>query len=71
MITVENVQEHVRVTIPKDALPPSRLNAFLDWLRLEEVAQKSRLRQTDADLLAEQTKAEWWSSNKHRFIASE
>ena len=39
MITVENTETDVRVTIPKDAVPPKRLNALLDWLRLEEIVQ--------------------------------
>jgi hypothetical protein len=68
MITVENTGTDVRVTIPKDAVPARRLNAFLDWLRLEEVAQRSRLTEADADRMAEQIKAEWWSANKSRFI---
>jgi hypothetical protein len=70
MITVENTEKHVRVTIPKKALPPKRLNAFLKWLRLEETAQKSRLAEAQANRFAEDLKAKWWSKNKGRFIPS-
>jgi len=68
MITVEKTNTDVRVTIPKDAVPPKQLNAFLDWLRLEEIAQRSRLTEKEADRLAEETKADWWAANKEKFI---
>jgi len=58
------------VTIPKDAVPPKRLNALLDWLRLEELAQHSRLTEADANRLADELKAGWWAANKDRFIPS-
>jgi hypothetical protein len=69
MITVEKTSTDVRVTIPKDAVPPKQLNAFLDWLRLEEIAQRSGLRSEEADRLATEIKAHWWEANKARFIA--
>jgi len=59
MITVEKTDTDVRVTIPKDAVPPKQLNAFLDWLRLEEIAQRSRLTEEQADRIADEIKAEW------------
>lgn len=68
MITVEKTNTDVRVTISKDAVPPKQLNAFLDWLRLEEIAQCSRLTEKEADPLAEETKADWWAANKEKFI---
>jgi hypothetical protein len=68
MITVEETKTDVRVTIPRDAVPPKQLNAFLDWLRLEEIAQRSRLTEEDADRVANEIKAEWWAANKDRFI---
>ena len=68
MITVENTDTNVRVTIPKDAMSPKRLNAFLDWLRLEEISQRSSLSEEDADRIANEVKAAWWAANKQRFI---
>ena len=68
MITVEKTNTDVRVTIPKDAVPPKQLNAFLDWLRLEEIAQRSRLGEKEADHLAEESKGDWWAANKEKFI---
>jgi hypothetical protein len=68
MITVETTDAAVRVTIPKDSVPPRQLNAFLDWLRLEEIVQRSRLTDDDANRIAADIKAEWWAANKKRFI---
>ncbi len=69
MITVEQTGKDLRVTIPKDAVPPKQLNAFLDWLRLEEIAQRSRLTEDEADRIADEIKAEWWAANKNQFIS--
>lgn len=71
MITVENPKTDVLVTIPKDAVPPKRLNALLDWLRLEEIVQRSRLTEADADRIADDIKAKWWAANKTRFIPAD
>ena len=68
MITVEKTEADLRVTIPKDAVPPKRLNALLDWLRLEELAQRSHLTEADANRLADELKAGWWAANRDRFI---
>ncbi|MBI5772772.1 MAG: hypothetical protein HZA89_03390 [Verrucomicrobia bacterium] len=68
MITVEKTDADLRVTIPKGAVPPEQLNAFLDWLRLEEIVQRSRLTEEDASRIAKDIKAEWWAANKDRFI---
>ena len=71
MITVERTNSDVRVTIPNDAMSPNRLNALLDWLRLEEIAQRSRLTEEEADRIADEIKSEWWAANKDRFPSPE
>ena len=68
MITVESTDKAVCVTIPKDEVPADRLNSFLDWLRLEAIARRSRLSEEEAGRLAEEIKANWWTANKDRFI---
>jgi hypothetical protein len=68
MITVEKTNTDLRVTIPKDAVPPKRLNALLDWLRLEEIAHRSRLSEADANRIADEIKAGWWTANQAAFI---
>ncbi len=68
MITVETTDAGLRVTIPKGEVPPERVSSFVDWLRLEAVARQSRLSEADADRLAEELKADWWTKNKDQFI---
>lgn len=71
MIVTENCAEGLRVTIPRDEVAPERLNRWLEWLRLEAVAQRSRLTEAAADELADGLKAEWWAANKLRFIPAD
>ena len=68
MITVEATDAGMLVTIPKGEVPPERVSSFVDWLRLEVVARQSGLSEADADRLAEEIKADWWTKNKDRFI---
>jgi hypothetical protein len=70
MITVEKTDSAVLVTIPKGDIPVDRLNAILDWLRLEAVSGRSALREHEAEQIAEEMKASWWAENKGRFIKS-
>ena len=68
MITVETTDEGLRVTIPTSEVPPDRVDSFLDWLRLEAVARRSRLSEAEAEQMAEAAKAGWWAANKDRFV---
>ena len=68
MITVETTETGMLVTIPRDEVPPERVNSFLDWLRLEALARRSRLTEPEADRLADELKESWWAANKERFI---
>ncbi len=65
---METTDREVRITIPKNAVRPKQLNALLDWLRLEEVAQSGHLTEKEANRIADEVKAEWWAANKERFI---
>ncbi len=68
MITVDSDESSVVVRVPREDLPPERLNAFIEWMRLESVARKSQLTEGEADRLADDVKAGWWQENKARFV---
>ena len=68
MISVETTEGSVRVTIPKEDVPPERLISFLDWLRMEAVVRRSTLTEAEADTLAEEAKKSWWTANKDRLL---
>ena len=68
MITVETTEDNIQVTIPKGEVLPEQLHRLLDWLRLESLARRSHLTEDQAQTLAEESKAGWWTANKDRFI---
>jgi hypothetical protein len=68
MITVEKTNADVRITVPNNAVPAKVLNRVVSWLRLEETVQHSKLTEAEADRIADEIKADWWTANKHRFI---
>lgn len=69
MITVEANQDEIRVHIPTRDMPAEATNAFVDWLRVETAARRSRLTDAAAKALAEDINADWWARNQARFAA--
>jgi hypothetical protein len=67
MIAVETSENAIRVSIPTDGMPPEAVNAFVDWLRVETAAWRSRLTEAEAWKLSEEIKSDWWSRNQSRF----
>lgn len=67
MIAVETTDREIRVNIPTDGMSAEAVRAFLDWLRVEAAARRSRLTDDGAWKLSEDIKSNWWSQNKGRF----
>jgi len=68
MIAVETSEKAIRVSIPTDGMPAEAVRAFVDWLRVETIARRSRLTESDAWKLAEEIRSDWWSRNQSRFL---
>jgi len=68
MITVEATKDEIRVHIPKRDMPADAANVFVDWLRVEAAARRSRLTDAAAKALAEDVNADWWARNQGRFM---
>lgn len=66
MIAVETSDKAIRVSIPTDGMPAEAVSAFVDWLRVEAAARRSRLTDATAWKLSEDVKSEWWSQNEAR-----
>jgi len=49
---------------PKQLVSSEYVQEFLERLRMEAIAEKSRLTEEQAWELSEEMKAEWWSSHK-------
>jgi hypothetical protein len=67
MITVEANQDEIRVRIPTRDMPADATHVFVDWLRVEAAARRSRLTDTAARRLADDINADWWARNQGRF----
>jgi hypothetical protein len=67
MIAVETNDHEIRVNIPTDGMSAEAVRAFLDWLRVEAAARRSRLTDDAAWKLSEDVKSSWWSQNQSRF----
>jgi hypothetical protein len=67
MIAVETNEHEIRVNIPTEGMPAEAVRAFVDWLRVEAAARRSRLADDAAWNLSEEIKSSWWTKNKGRF----
>lgn len=67
MIAVETNDQEIRVSIPTSGMSAPEVRAFLDWLRVEAAARRSRLGEDTAWKLSESVKADWWTHNQGRF----
>ena len=68
MITVESTEREIHVTIPRDSVDEQSLDAVLRWLEFDGIARTSRMTGDEALRLAEESKADWWEKNRHRFL---
>jgi hypothetical protein len=66
MIAVETTEKAIHISIPTEGMPAEAVNAFVDWLRVEAAARRSRLTEDQAWKLSEEIKSEWWSRNQSR-----
>ena len=71
MIAVESSEETIHIRIPRGEVRDEALDAWMDWLKLESIAEKSRLSEQEADAMAEESKAQWWQANRRRFVSPE
>lgn len=69
MIAVETNDHEIRVNISTDGMSAEAVRAFLDWLRVEAAARRSRLTDDAAWKLSENVKSGWWVQNQSRFTS--
>ena len=67
MIAVEANKNEIRVSIPTEGMPAEAVSAFVNWLRVEAAARRSRLTDETAWKLSEDIKSDWWKQNQSRF----
>jgi hypothetical protein len=67
MIAVQADDREIRVNIPTEGMSADAVRAFLNWLRVEAAARRSRLTDESAWQLSEAVKSDWWAQNQSRF----
>ena len=70
MIAVEADNREIRVSISTQGMPAEAVSAFVEWLRVEAVARRSRMTEGAAWQLAEDVKTDWWARNHDRFTGA-
>lgn len=70
MITIEATENEIHVTIPRGDLEPGQIEAILRPFRFTALVSGSRMSKAEAMKLAEESKADWWAKNEHRFAPS-
>ncbi len=67
MITVDSTDEAIRVTIPRGEMALEQVEAILRPFRFASLVAGSELTKEEAMKIAEESKADWWGKNQHRF----
>lgn len=67
---IEEDGDDLVVRIPKSLASRDRLERWLAWMELEEIASRSQLTEEAAHELASEVKRAVWEANRHRFEAS-
>ena len=70
MISIEENDKEVHVTIPRADLNPEQLEAVLRPLKFAGLVSQSQMSKEEAAQMAEESKSDWWSKNQHRFESS-
>ena len=67
MIDVKAGNGTVHIELPTEGMSPEQVSDFVNWLRVEAIAQRSKLTEAAAWQLSEDVKSGWWEKNKGRF----
>jgi len=68
MLEVSRHGKKILVSIDQDMISNELFLKFIERMKIEEIAQKSRLREKDAYSIAEEMKADWWDKNKDQLL---
>jgi hypothetical protein len=64
---VETDEKEIRITIPTQGMASETISRFIEWVKVEATAQRSRLSEQEAWKLSEEIKSDWWTRNQSRF----
>jgi hypothetical protein len=68
MVQISFIEDDAILKFPKQFLSSSYVQEFLERLRLEVIAEKSKLSDDEAWELSEEMKESWWQKKKDDFL---
>ncbi len=68
MVSVKLEKNDVVIRFPNGFVSNSLVEKFIERLDLEELAEKNKMTEKQADDLAEDINNEWWKNNKNSFL---
>lgn len=69
MLNALHTDGRIILSFSEDALPHEEQTSFIAFVKAEWSARQSRFSQRDADALAQEVDASWWSRNRQRILA--
>ncbi len=67
MTVSHNSKNQITITL-SSKVDSFGLQRLIDYTKYLEATQKSKAKQSDVDLLADEVNSDWWTKNRHRFI---
>lgn len=68
MLEVSRQGKKILIAIDEDMLSNEYFLEFLERMKLEDIARKSRLTEDDAMTIANEMKEDWWQKNKSELL---
>lgn len=65
-IDIQRTDENVIIKLPTNSLPED-IEVALSYLRYLQLGAKSAITQKDVDAMVNDSKGQWWLTNKKRF----
>ncbi len=69
-LQIDTSKDKYIISIDKDLIDKDLLFQFVDYLRLESLAEKVDFDE-DIEGIGEEIKQKWWKENRHKFIPKE
>ncbi len=66
-MVIERINNEIIIKIPSDT-DITGLQRLIDFIKFREIASRSKANETEINNLARESKSDWWSSNKDKFI---
>ena len=64
---IERLNDEILIRVSADTNTIG-LQRLLDFLRFKEITSKSKSNDDDINQIAKESKSDWWSKNKDKFI---